>query len=127
MLFNLRGDLKKIDIVAHSMGGLVSQAMILHDLQRGKDRLVSRFISLSTPWGGHRAAESGIKNSPVVIPVWNDMAPSSQFLKNLFAKSISKSVSCSLLFSYKGSLGMFRSGNDNLKLQMVSNCASLPI
>ena len=50
--------LSKIDIVAHSMGGLVSQAMILHDLQRGKDRLVSRFISLSTPWG--RASRSRI-------------------------------------------------------------------
>ena len=48
------------------------------------------------------------------------MAPSSQFLKNLFAKSISKSVSYSLLFSYKGSSGMFRSDNNDGVVSLAS-------
>ena len=49
--------------VAHSTGGLVSRGYLL----------------ISTPWGGHKGAETGVKRAPVVVRVWRDMVPGSEY------------------------------------------------
>src|SRR6185503_4249110 len=49
-------------VVAHSMGGLVARGFLL---RHEPDRLnVPLFISLSTPWSGHSAAQIGLDLSP---------------------------------------------------------------
>jgi pimeloyl-ACP methyl ester carboxylesterase len=80
----IRHGFDEFAVVAHSMGGLVSRSLILQlaDLSgRGDSPL---FLTISTPWGGHQSAEAGVKRSPVIVQSWIDMAPSSDFLKNLF-------------------------------------------
>jgi pimeloyl-ACP methyl ester carboxylesterase len=78
----------RVDIVAHSMGGLVSRAAILRLNKRSGPGRVDRFISISTPWGGYAAAKSGVKNLRYPVPSWIDMAPGSAFLTKLWKQEL---------------------------------------
>ncbi len=89
-------------LVAHSMGGLLSKRVI-HMQGRAQQLLpLKHFVSISTPWLGHKSAESGVEHSPVKVPVWQDMAPSSRFIKLLGKYQIPEHVGYSLLFSHEG-------------------------
>jgi pimeloyl-ACP methyl ester carboxylesterase len=81
----LRYDFDELPVVAHSMGGLVARGFLQRYGAAGGRARTPLFISLSTPWSGHRAAEIGVRTSPVVVRVWEDMAPGSQYLSTLFA------------------------------------------
>lgn len=89
-----------IAVVAHSMGGLVSRAMLNRWSAAGYGDRLNVYVTLSTPWGGFASAESGVANSPVVMPMWRSMASNSPFLADLFAHPLP----CAhyLLFSYRG-------------------------
>ena len=99
-------------VVAHSMGGLVSRGFILENSKRKGGSFVTRFITISTPWGGHSAAKAGVKNAPVVMPVWNDMSPGSEFLSEIFSKDLS--MPHFLLFSYRGGASLLQENNDGV-------------
>jgi pimeloyl-ACP methyl ester carboxylesterase len=74
----------KYHVIAHSMGGLVSRGFLLRNQTAQTRAHVPLYITIATPWGGHKAAESGIKYSPAVVRVWNDMVPGSAYIKGLF-------------------------------------------
>lgn len=79
-----RHRIDRYHVVAHSMGGLVAKAWLRERAhQRGRARILS-FVSLSTPWSGYPSARQGVDHSPVVVPVWRDMATGSEFLQDLF-------------------------------------------
>lgn len=94
--------IKEINVVGHSMGGLVSRAFINSNLKNNKASVIRRFISISTPWQGDRRAKRGVEKSPVVMPVWKDLAPDSEFLAELYANRLPQKLQYYLLFSYKG-------------------------
>jgi pimeloyl-ACP methyl ester carboxylesterase len=100
-LLRIRYEFERIAVVAHSMGGLVSRAMLNRFVASsgGRDELTV-YVTLSTPWGGFASAESGVRNSPVVMPMWRSMAPDSAFLADLFAHPLP--APHYLLFSYQG-------------------------
>ncbi len=88
-------------LVAHSMGGLLSQAFI--DRHRaGRAGYLKLFVTFSTPWGGHNAAQAGVDYAPAVVPVWRDMAPTSAFLAALRGSTLPESLPYHLAFSYRG-------------------------
>ena len=67
--------LRRIAIVAHSMGGLVAYAavtMLCHD---GLPDWLALFISIATPYGGHDAARLGVQRASEVVPSWRDLVP----------------------------------------------------
>jgi pimeloyl-ACP methyl ester carboxylesterase len=71
-------------VIAHSMGGLVSRGLLLRN-QSGQSRSrVPLYITISTPWAGHKAAQAGVNYAPAVVYVWNDMVPRSRYLTDLF-------------------------------------------
>jgi len=45
-------DNKKVIVMSHSMGGLYSRYFLNKQTQAWKDKYVSKYIPLSTPWGG---------------------------------------------------------------------------
>jgi len=90
---SIRHGFDKFMVVAHSMGGLVSRAFLFHYLAEGMSKDVPLFVSISTPWGGDDRAIKGVEDSPIVIPVWRDMASNSEFLKDLFWKRESRDPS----------------------------------
>jgi pimeloyl-ACP methyl ester carboxylesterase len=80
----LRHGFDRLVVVAHSMGGLVARDFILRHHEQVVDDPVRLFVSISTPWGGMRSAESGVEKSPYVVPSWRDVASDSDFLSGLF-------------------------------------------
>lgn len=75
---------KRMVLIAHSMGGLVSRDLLLKLHAQHARFDIPLFVTLSTPWNGHKAAEMGVEHAPVVVKSWYDMAPGSPFLRGLF-------------------------------------------
>jgi hypothetical protein len=80
-------------------------------------------VTLSTPWGGHELAASGVANSPVVIPSWYDMVPGSPYQEALFKHNLPEHLEYHLLFSHRGQFNMMSGGNTDgavsLKSQLI--------
>lgn len=74
----------RLFIVAHSAGGLVARRFLQLHPQIASESYSELLITLATPWGGHAAASFGVDHAPVVLPVWRDLAPGSEFLDQLF-------------------------------------------
>ncbi|TVQ29590.1 MAG: alpha/beta hydrolase [Wenzhouxiangella sp.] len=102
----IRHGVRRFHVVGHSMGGLVAMAFLQNRHDRGAPAEAGVFLPLSAPWGGHAAAGRAVDASPLVMPVWRDMAPGSDFLANLFGVDngarLPDSVTMHLLFSYAG-------------------------
>jgi pimeloyl-ACP methyl ester carboxylesterase len=93
----------RLHVVAHSMGGLVSRAFLAMNVLDDHQRYVRKFVSISTPWGGHEAAAMGVKFGPVVVPSWRDMVVGSDFQKAVLARPLKGSVDHLLIYgTYRG-------------------------
>lgn len=90
-------------LVAHSMGGLVSQAFV-NRYRESRAGYLKLFVTLSTPWGGHLAAQYGVEHTPdpLVVPVWRDMAPDSGFIRSLRQAVLPPNLPYYLLYSHRG-------------------------
>lgn len=111
-----RFGIDRFHVVAHSMGGLVARAWLLRRGQPGDRARVGAFVSLSTPWEGYPSARQGVAHSPVVVPVWRDMAAGSDFLAGLFAEDAppSSQPPHHLLFSFRQSGWIPSATNDGV-------------
>ncbi|MBL8266454.1 alpha/beta hydrolase [Steroidobacter sp.] len=106
----LRYGFQRLDMVAHSMGGLLTRRFLLdHGAQFPQ---ITRFVTISTPWGGETTATLGVNHSPAVVPSWRDMQPEGAFLKRLFERPLPAGVSYSLLFGHRGGYNLFRPTTD---------------
>jgi len=105
---------QRMAVVAHSMGGLVARAFVNRVVAAGDGRAdgLRLFLSMSTPWDGHSAAQSGVERAPVVVPSWYDMAPGSPFLESLLEQPLPPSLPYDLLFSFAGRSRLVRGAND---------------
>ncbi|HEX6398219.1 MAG TPA: alpha/beta fold hydrolase, partial [Steroidobacteraceae bacterium] len=100
----LRYGFTHLDMVAHSMGGLVARRFLLdHGAEFPQ---LTQFVSISTPWGGQRSAALGVIHSPAVIPSWRDLQPEGPYLTSLFAKPLPAEVHYTLLFGHLSGEGM---------------------
>ena len=106
----LRHGFRQFAVVAHSMGGLVSRGFILRYETPGSRAAIPLYVTIATPWGGHKAAQTGINTAPVVVRVWEDMAPESAYLRALFYsdpetrkqhRGLPRGTPHHLLFTYK--------------------------
>ncbi|MWV10526.1 alpha/beta fold hydrolase [Pseudomonas sp. R-28-1W-6] len=110
----LRHGVRRFHIVAHSMGGLVARrAVQLLEANAGSQNLCL-FLTLATPWDGHPAAATGLKQAPVVVPTWRDLAPGSPYLQALFAGPLPAHVRQWLLVSYGGNSRLLAQPNDGV-------------
>jgi pimeloyl-ACP methyl ester carboxylesterase len=80
----LRYGFRRLLLVAHSMGGLVSRDFLLRNQTENGRAHIPLFVSISTPWGGVPSAAEGVKRAPTAIRVWHDISPGSAFLRSLF-------------------------------------------
>jgi pimeloyl-ACP methyl ester carboxylesterase len=99
-------------VVAHSMGGLVSRGFIQRHAN-GTDNDILLFVSLSTPWGGHKSAELGVKTAPVVVHVWRDMAPGSEYQKSLYVVPLPPALQHHLVFTFNRKSASFGESDDH--------------
>jgi hypothetical protein len=70
------------------------------------------FVTLSTPWAGHQAAEMGVKHAPVVLDVWRDMVPGSAYLETLFAEPLPTEMDHHLFFTFSRNSASFGVSSD---------------
>lgn len=110
-------------LIAHSMGGLVAGGVINNHIENGNAESIRLFVTLSTPWGGHEMAASGVANSPAVIPSWYDMVPGSPYQEAIFTQPLPEYLEYHLLFSHRGQFNMMSGGNTDgtvsLKSQLI--------
>ena len=77
---------KSFAVVAHSMGGLVSRGFLQRYREGGGAAATPLFVSIATPWDGHKGAEWGAKAPIGSARVFTDMAPNSEYLKSLYGR-----------------------------------------
>ena len=107
-----RHGFEKCHVVVHSMGGLVSRAAITKAVSAQGSNFIPKFVSISTPWGGHAAAESGIRHLKKPVPSWIDVAPESDYLRALYTTPLPKGTTHDLIYgSTKG--GPFHRKEEN--------------
>ena len=102
----------RLAVVAHSMGGLVSRGFILRHQQTAQGNDIPLYVTISTPWGGHKAAESGVKTAPVVVDVWRDMVPGSQYQQNVFSKPLPDGLQHHMMFTFQRKSSSFGESDD---------------
>ncbi len=117
----VKNKFKKLVVIAHSMGGLVSRSLINTIVEKDVElKFRVLFVTLSTPWGGHQAAQIGVDHAPAVIPSWIDMIPNSPFQQTLFQTRLSDHIEYYLFFSFKGGHNPFTNGNDDGTVSLLS-------
>ena len=70
------------------------------------------FVTISTPWSGHAAAELGVNYSPAVVQVWRDMAPGSAYLKEIFETPLPAETAHHLVFTFSRKSASFGPSDD---------------
>lgn len=98
-----RFSFQRLDVVAHSMGGLVGREFILRNVLTDRQHYIKTFITFSSPWDGHQAAAMGVKYAPKVVPSWLDMKKGSPFLTNLYTRQLKGRVRHHLFYSHRAS------------------------
>jgi hypothetical protein len=96
---------QRLDVVAHSMGGLVARKFVVTNTNRNS--YIKTFITFSTPWDGHEAAAMGVKWAPSVVPSWHDMKQGSTFLEHLFDEPLKGKVAYHLFHSHRAKYSPF--------------------
>lgn len=110
-----RHGFSKCYVVAHSMGGLVSRPAITEAVSEEGVNFIPKFVSISTPWGGHKAAESGIRHLKKPVPSWLDVAPNSDYLVRLYNTPLPSGTQHYLIYgSIKGGPFYLRGENDGV-------------
>jgi uncharacterized alpha/beta hydrolase family protein len=92
---------RQCDVVAHSMGGLVARAGIDEAIRYAGVNFIPKFVSISTPWGGHAAASAGIRRLRKPVPSWIDVAPQSEFLAGIYAAPLPRGTRHLLIYGSK--------------------------
>jgi uncharacterized alpha/beta hydrolase family protein len=120
-------------VVAHSIGGLVSRGYISRN-QTAQSRVkIPLYITISTPWGGIKSAEGGVKHAPAVVRAWNDIVPNSPYIQSIFFKNagsqerreLPEDMQQHLLFAFKDdSRGECTDGTVSVASQLDINAQS---
>lgn len=103
---------KRMHLVAHSMGGLLTRSYLSACVKSNNCAYLRSFTSISSPFGGHDAAQSGVDYAPVVVPAWRSLAPGSRFLNNLFVSKLPRKVSHHLVFGFRNSSLVGKASSD---------------
>jgi pimeloyl-ACP methyl ester carboxylesterase len=110
----LRYGFPRFAVVAHSMGGLVSRGFVQRHAVGPNAASIPLLITISTPWGGHKGAQVGVDTAPVVVRVWEDMAPGSAYQRSLYAAPLPAATRHHLIFTYNRKSASFGESDDQV-------------
>jgi pimeloyl-ACP methyl ester carboxylesterase len=109
----IRYRVPRFAVVAHSMGGLVARGFVLRHAESSPNTQIPLFLSVSTPWGGHKAAGAAIDNKfPMVVEVWRDMAPGSAYQKDVLSRPLPAGMQHHMVFTYQRNSSSFGESDD---------------
>jgi hypothetical protein len=110
--------IKRLVIVAHSMGGLVARSAIDRLCRNGKPPYLKMYISMSSPYGGIDEARDGMQTAPIMVPSWRDVATDSPFLKNIYQTDLPDDIPFHMFFGYRNKSGESSDGTITLRSQL---------
>jgi pimeloyl-ACP methyl ester carboxylesterase len=92
----------RLSVVAHSMGGLVTRSFVKKYVEHAPENLTKLkwVMTINSPMAGIPSAAIGVKNSPIVIPCWRDVEPSSAFLQGIHSWNWPREIPYHLVVSY---------------------------
>jgi uncharacterized alpha/beta hydrolase family protein len=90
----------RVAIVAHSMGGLMTRSFMMKYEQSKSPYKIAFGVTINSPLLGMDSAASGVKNSPIIVPAWRDLASNSEYIQRVTAWQWPKDVPYHLVFSY---------------------------
>jgi uncharacterized alpha/beta hydrolase family protein len=95
-----------IYLIAHSMGGLMVRSFLIKHQTVKASYSISKHMTINSPLYGMDSALSGVEHSPIVVPVWRDVASNSDYVQRIHQWEIPDSTQYALVFSYlKGEEG----------------------
>jgi pimeloyl-ACP methyl ester carboxylesterase len=98
---NKNFQLRRLIIVAHSMGGLVGLSALNELCQNSAPPYLKGYISFNSPYGGVEDAKKAVESAPAVLPAWRDVAPGSPFLERLYRGPAARKIPFHLFFGYE--------------------------
>jgi pimeloyl-ACP methyl ester carboxylesterase len=107
-----RDQIPQLDIIAHSMGGLVGKGL-LYSADGALRQRLRLFISIASPFGGDASAV-WTKWSPIVAPVWWALVPDSPYLQKIAGLDLSHGPRHHLIFTYSHEAGGKSQGDDGV-------------
>jgi len=102
----------RVAVVAHSMGGLVARGFVLRHAETSRTSQVPLLVTISTPWGGHKAAEYSAK-APAVVEVWRDMAPGSPYQRSVLDPPLPAGMQHHMVFTFQRNRMSFGESDDH--------------
>jgi uncharacterized alpha/beta hydrolase family protein len=89
-----------INLITHSMGGLMSRSFLMKHQKQASDYGISLYMTINSPMYGMQSATSGVESSPIIIPSWRDIAINSDYIKRVHNWQIPNNTDYHLVFSY---------------------------
>ncbi len=89
-----------INLITHSMGGLMSRSFLMKHQKQAPDYGISLYMTINSPMYGMQSATSGVESSPIIIPSWRDIAINSDYIKRVHNWQIPSNIAYHLVFSY---------------------------
>lgn len=93
-------DFTDINLITHSMGGLMSRSFLMKHQKQAPDYGISLYMTINSPMYGMQSATSGVESSPIIIPSWRDIAINSDYIKRVHNWQIPNNTDYHLVFSY---------------------------
>lgn len=104
----------ELNLVAHSMGGVVVREYLAECTRSDGCDYARRFVSISAPFGGDSAARLGVEYAPVVMPVWRSLASDGTFIKRLFDEPLPDGVTHILVFGFRNAATLRSASGDGV-------------
>ncbi len=101
-LLNEKYEFSEVQLISHSMGGLIARFFLMKSLTSKQMFDISLYVTINSPLYGMDSAASGIKSSPIVVASWRDFATKSDFINSLHQWHLPQSIPYHLFFSYYG-------------------------
>lgn len=95
-----RHQFRELMIVAHSMGGLIARHVVQESADGAGQYNIPVTVTVNSPLLGLNNAADGVRYSPVVVPVWRDLAPDGSFIAGLHDRDWPKSTEYTLIASF---------------------------
>jgi len=91
---------EQVYLVTHSMGGLMSRSYLMKHQQYKDEFAIGRYVTINSPLYGMDSAISGVEYSPIVVPVWRDVASNSEYVRHVHEWHVPEEIDYHLFFSF---------------------------
>ena len=89
----------RIMIVAHSVGGLMTRSFMMKYVEGKSSYRIVLGVTINSPLLGMESAAVGVKSSPIVLPVWRDIASNGEYVQRVTAWQWPRSIPYHLIYS----------------------------